>query len=599
MKLPGLFGPLLLVLIPAMARGETLASYDSLNDDPLLLQLKPSDWAAGVQPPSLLQVSPGLTRVGGKGLLLYGGWDTAINPSKYVGFSISAQPGYRLYIDGLNHFTSYSRFDGTNALSSLVWAYRIDDDGDGVFEKDWTFGKTYTPADGDAFVEPVIKDWDFVGNNCRTKGTIQFAIFASAAAPTGCLTAFEDGLTVEGTAIPIGPLAAMHYNASYDLDVSEASAVAWRRDSDTLFSIGDEGTELVELSKTGQRLSSMPFDQSGKSETRPLNDPEGICWLGGKQFVISDERRNLGVVITYDPATTPTLAQVAPTSYAFGPPDSNNGLEGVTYDPVNDSLWGIRERAPTKIYEMPHYASSVSKGGQVVVNEPIENRRIAQAGISQLSDIYCMALSRRFPEGNPRHLDFLLLSRDGRRVMEIDRQGRAVDSLDLSFLRIGTIEGITMDDAGNLYLVSEQVPGSFAPQLHVFSPSAPEVEWPADKVQDYADFSDALGEIGAVPQLALLNADFSKAIDANASQGKADVLAHPENYNLFTESSIQDLRGTGTLIRMTGDNVTLSLPLETTADLGADSWTDTGVKMEATLPKTADKAFFRLTLPEK
>ncbi|GAA5126754.1 SdiA-regulated domain-containing protein [Luteolibacter yonseiensis] len=588
---------LLLILLPAAAGAETLVQYDSVNED-YQLRLQASDWADGINTPSLFQFSPSVTRLGGKTVLSSVGWDTTINPAKYMGFTLSAKPGYRLCVDVLRNFTTGGGRQTANAMSSFVWAYRIDDNNDGVFEKDWTFGKTYLPSDGEEFFKEggtAMKNW-YLPNNVSTKGTIQFGVFGTTANAGGTLHAFSGTLRLEGASVPIGTLGAMRFEGSHDIAVSEASAVAWSRDTDTLFSIGDEGLEMTELSKTGVKLGFMPFEQSGKRETRALDDPEGLCWLGGNRFVIADERRNLAVVVNYDPATKPDLAQVTPTSYPFGPYDSNTGLEGVTYDPINDSLWGVRESGPVEIYEMPGF-TPVSQGGPVAVNQPLETRRIARSGVDQLSDIYAMALSRRFPEGNPRHSNFLMLARGRQRVIEVDRQGRVVGSLDLRFLGRLTTEGMTMDDAGNLYLVSEQVPGSFNAQLHVFSPAAAEPVWPATQVRNYGFLKDALVKAGAVPELAFQNADLNTALDAVAADGKADVLAHPGLYDLYTEDSIQDLRGTGVLLKVGEDGVNLRLPIQRSTTLGEGSWEDAG-EMETTLPKQGDKAFYRLTLPQ-
>ncbi|RYD22611.1 MAG: hypothetical protein EOP87_26900 [Verrucomicrobiaceae bacterium] len=207
-----------------------------------------------------------------------------------------------------------------------------------------------------------------------------------------------------------------------------------------------------------------------------------------------------------------------------------------------------------------------------------------------------MAQSAWFSATDPRRENILILSRDRRRVFEINRHGQITGTLDLAFLNSGNIEGITMDDDGKIYLVGEQ--SVLPPKLHVFGPGAvPPLSTP-EQVSARATFSEALHALGLTPDVALASPALSEAIASTRAQGRADVTGNPGAYDLFTESSIQDLRGTGVLIRVEENAVNLSLPVQKSTGLGITPWTDAGVELKATLPKIADKEFYRLTLPE-
>ncbi len=586
----------LLAMMTPLARGELVVSYQS-DDEDLAMRLEAGDWSDAAETPSIITVSGGLTREGGSDTLLYSGWGTSIDVNKRVGFQITAKPGYRLYFSELANFNSGGGRQAVIGLSSWCWGYRVDNNKDGVFEQGWTFGKTYTPAaDGDNFKESEsFKTWDFP--DFSTKGTVEFAIFASAPTPIGQLLAFGGKISVNGVrATPAGYLGAYTHAGSYNIPVSEASGVAYNPDTDTLFAIGDEGYELVELSKTGVKLSSMPFDQNGVRDVRAFDDPESVTWLGGGKFAISDERRNMAVVTTYNPATTPNHAQLSATSYAFGAYDSNTGLEGISYDPVNQSMWGIRELGPVKIYEMRDFPG-VQAGAQPQVQEPIARKRITRMDSTQFSDIYVMAKSSYFAATDPRRLNILLLARDARKIIEITRDGLVVDTLDLNFLGRSTIEGITMDNQGKIYLVSEQVNGLFQPQLHVFNPGPAAVPQTPEQAFAFQQYAGALRGFGLVPGLALQSPELAAAITATRGQGRADVLASPADFSLFTADSIQDLRGSGVLIRAQDNQVHLALPLKKSGAPGGDQWIDAG-ELQATFPKTADKEFYRIELPE-
>jgi uncharacterized protein YjiK len=244
-------------------------------------------------------------------------------------------------------------------------------------------------------------------------------------------------------------------HSTYFIDVSEASAVTYNWDTGTLYAIGDEGMELVELTKTGQRLGSMTFEQNvSPRELRALDDPEGLSYLGGGKVMIADERLYLGRVTTYTAGARLTKADLAPTSYAFSGTigtGGNSGLEGVSYDPTNNSYWGIQEINNFNIYNMSGLGGPSS--------DAFDIRTMTRMKITQASDIYVMANSAYFDITDPRRMNILILSRDMRMIFEINRSGTVVDSMDISSLGRGTIEGMTMDDQGNLYLVAEQVLG--------------------------------------------------------------------------------------------------------------------------------------------
>ncbi len=83
---------------------------------------------------------------------------------------------------------------------------------------------------------------------------------------------------------------------------------------------------------------------------------------------------------------------------------------------------------------------------------------------------------------------------------------------------------------------------------------------------------------------------------ASRLTGQGDVTSNPGSFSLYTADSIQDLRGTGNLlVQASGANVTLSLPLQKSDDLGG--W-ETFDDLEATFPKIEDKEFYRLILPQ-
>ena len=67
----------------------------------------------------------------------------------------------------------------------------------------------------------------------------------------------------------------------------EVSAVTYNWDTDTLFVVGDGGTSIVQISKTGALIDSMTLAQGGSPQGTAFYDPEGLAYVGGGKFVMA------------------------------------------------------------------------------------------------------------------------------------------------------------------------------------------------------------------------------------------------------------------------------------------------------------------------
>ncbi len=254
----------------------------------------------------------------------------------------------------------------------------------------------------------------------------------------------------------------IHSN-SYNLpsQVSEASAVAYNRDSNSLFVIGDEGGAVVEISKTGQFISRMTF--SGQYTGVPSNtepDTEGIAYLGNGKFAYAEERLQRAYEFTYTAGGNINRSTLS--GFSFSTTVGNIGLEGITYDPLTDSLWGVKEKQLRAIYQMTNITGS---GSSVVTTNPFP---LTNINLVDFSDIYSVAGSIAFAGGTDQE-NFLLLSQESNSLIEIDRAGNVLSSISLAFLGRNTIEGVTMDDEGNIYLTAEEDGAGTTSVLYVFS----------------------------------------------------------------------------------------------------------------------------------
>ncbi len=254
----------------------------------------------------------------------------------------------------------------------------------------------------------------------------------------------------------------------------EGSAITYARDRGTLFFVGDEGTGVIEISRTGQTLGSMNFNWAGTGSTK--HDTEGLTYVGGGTLVVTEERLYDAYRFNYAAGGTVTLANsgVSISNANVG----NSGIEGISYDPRNGGFVTIKQEAPEDIQAGSlSFAANLggTSGQSTLFNATL-------MGLSTLSDVQTLspvdALS-----GTAAADNLLVLSLGSRRLVEVNRQGVVLSSFDLSnVLPRNGIEGVTIDEKGTIYLVAEQIQDGVVPplnpqsQLIVLSAPVPEPE---------------------------------------------------------------------------------------------------------------------------
>jgi hypothetical protein len=255
-------------------------------------------------------------------------------------------------------------------------------------------------------------------------------------------------------------------SASFALDVLgglglEASAVTYARDRGTLFVVGDEGGGVVEITRSGQTVGSMRLNWAGTGSTN--NDAEGLTYLGGGVLVLAEER--LQDLFRFDYVAGTTLALATTPSVSIGPTVGNVGIEGVSVDPRDGSFFAVKQDNPA---ELRGGTVSFAVGGGVSSMSTLFGGATGLFGLASLSDVQTLAAVDSFA-GQPAAENLLILSLDSRRLIEIDRAGNTLSSLDLTALTTQAIEGVTIDESGTIYLVAEDS-GSGASRLLVMTP---------------------------------------------------------------------------------------------------------------------------------
>lgn len=241
---------------------------------------------------------------------------------------------------------------------------------------------------------------------------------------------------------------------------SEASAVTWNWDSDSLFVLGDEGDALVEVNKQGQRLSVMNLTG--------FDDTEGVTYIGNGRFVITEERIQDAYLLTYSAGGSVSRGSLA--SLSMGPTVGNVGIEGLSYDPQSGRFVMVKETSPQAVYDVAlNFGSGISVTSMFTPN----------LGVADLSDVQVLTTVPGFAGADQDNL--LVFSQESARLLEVTRSGQILSQF--SFAGIAdNVEGVTIDASGTIYLVGEN------PSLYVLNP-VPEPE-------AYAMLLAGLGLIG-------------------------------------------------------------------------------------------------------
>lgn len=267
----------------------------------------------------------------------------------------------------------------------------------------------------------------------------------------------------------------------------EGSAITYARDRGTLFFVGDEGTGVIEISRTGQTLGSMNFDWTGTGSSK--HDSEGLTYLGNGVLVVSEERLQDAYRFTYQAGGTATLAS---SSVSIGPTVGNVGIEGISYDPRNGSFVAIKENSPQNVLSgsLSFAAGSAGISTMTSLFDP------ALLGVTTLSDVQTLSPVDALA-GTAAADNLLILSLGSRTLLEVNRSGQILSSFDLSkVMPHNGIEGVTIDEKGTIYLVAEQVQDGTSglatgSQLIVLSAPVPEPE-------SYAMLLAGLGMLGFI-----------------------------------------------------------------------------------------------------
>lgn len=219
------------------------------------------------------------------------------------------------------------------------------------------------------------------------------------------------------------------------MEKDEASDLSYDPQTKTLFSVMGKKPFLVELSLQGDVLRKMPLVG--------WSNPEGVTVMGNGLLAIVDEREHILSIVKVD-ADTRELNIADFPKYDLGPSkDQNKAFEAVVWDARNQQIL-LGEERPPALFSWKSDGSPVLKGDkQKLVSDKLDMRNLSALAI------------------DPRTGHTLALSADSHLLLELDEKGEQVSFMTLlsgfNGLKktIPRAEGVTLDEAGTLYMVSE------------------------------------------------------------------------------------------------------------------------------------------------
>ncbi|WP_095121589.1 SdiA-regulated domain-containing protein [Pseudomonas sp. Irchel s3f10] len=219
------------------------------------------------------------------------------------------------------------------------------------------------------------------------------------------------------------------------MEKDEASDLAYNPQTKTLFSVMGKNPFLAELTLQGDVLRKMPLVG--------WSNPEGLTMMENGLLAIVDERQHMLSIVRVD-ADTRELNIADFPKYDLGPSkDQNKAFEAITWDARNQQLL-LGEERPPALFTWKSDGSQTLKGDkQKLVSDELDIRNLSALAI------------------DPRTQHTLVLSADSHLLLELDEKGEQVSFMTLlggfNGLKntIPRAEGVTMDEAGTLYMVSE------------------------------------------------------------------------------------------------------------------------------------------------
>ena len=240
---------------------------------------------------------------------------------------------------------------------------------------------------------------------------------------------------------------------------SEASAVTYNWDTDTLFVVGDGGTSIVQVTKTGQLIDSMTLASGDSPQGTNFYDTEGLTYVGNGQFVMTEERDRQVVLFTYAAGTTLTRADASTVDLGTYRQHRHRRRHLRSADRRLHSRQG--EDAGGDLPDRHRFRCrhrDQRLGDDRELDQPVRSGAGWHLRLRRRLRAVAIAVARRAADSS--HL--LVLSQEAGKIVNVDRAGNVLSTLNITgdpdnplTVPDMTMEGVAMDKDGFLYVVNE------------------------------------------------------------------------------------------------------------------------------------------------
>ncbi len=217
------------------------------------------------------------------------------------------------------------------------------------------------------------------------------------------------------------------------------SGITYNKNTKTLFAITNNPRKIFELTKEGELLRTISL--SG------FHDTEGITYLYKDTYAIVDERKGQVYLLKINEKTKEIDKNDAQNIFSFRMNSYKNfGYEGIAFDDKKNTFFIVNEKFPIELIKV----SNLLEKEELTIS--LDN------GLTTLNHFMSDFSGLHFDKSS-RHL--LFLSDQSKTIAEVSLDGVQVSFADLESGFLGLendipqAEGITMDDQGNLFIVSE------------------------------------------------------------------------------------------------------------------------------------------------
>lgn len=217
------------------------------------------------------------------------------------------------------------------------------------------------------------------------------------------------------------------------------SGITYNPDTKSLWVITNGPTMLFEL--------DVELNVKRQIILNNFDDTEGVVYIGEGRYLIADEYSQMITMATIHEDTESLDRNKLRHLNINVDGNGNKGLEGITYDLTSKTIYTVRERDPMKLMKVEGFTKNL---GSIDISVP-EKISINNLYLDDLSGLHFEKKSQ----------NLLLLSHESHMLAEVNLMGDKVSYIDLDAnfngleKKIKQAEGVTMDNAGNLYIVSE------------------------------------------------------------------------------------------------------------------------------------------------